>query len=77
MKDYLERCNDVIRKAEEEIIIKELKRCTSTLLGIMPSAISVLKNVYDEMIENGFNEVQAYEFACKFTMETFFKRNKE
>nr|DAG82903.1 MAG TPA: hypothetical protein [Caudoviricetes sp.] len=74
MKDYLERCNDVIRKAEEENSINELKRCTKILLEIIPSTISILKNVYDEMIHNGFNEVQAYEFACKFIIETCFKK---
>lgn len=77
MKDYLERCNDVIKKAEEENIKSELERSTTLLLEFIPNTISILKNVYDEMLKSGFNKVQAYDFACKFIIQTHFKNNNK
>lgn len=56
MKDYLERCNDVIRKAEEENLINEFMISIKPLVEVIPSIIKITKNVYDEMIKNGFNE---------------------
>ncbi|MBS6503488.1 hypothetical protein PMY38_11810 [Clostridium tertium] len=76
MKDYLERCNDIVKKVEEENIKNELKRSTTILLEFIPNTISILKSVYDEMLKSGFNEAQSYDFACKFIIETHFRKKE-
>lgn len=76
-KDYIERCKDTIKQTENKINISELKRNTINVLESISSVISITKKVYDEMINQGFNEIQAYEFACKYTLEMCFKNSKQ
>lgn len=64
----MDRYNDVIGQAEDEININEVRRATTTILEMIPSVVEITKKVYDEMITKGFNEKQAYKFACEYTL---------
>lgn len=67
-KDILNQVNNVMN-------IGELKRETKNLIETFSSIAEINKTMYDEMINQGFNEQQAFKFATDYTLRLLFNGN--
>jgi hypothetical protein len=71
-KDKKPKINE---QAEFCVAIAEGKIALEKMKDTAPLAIGVLKIMYDEAVEQGFNVNQAFEFATKYVIASSFKSN--
>ncbi|EQB4336201.1 hypothetical protein ACYJ2V_000106 [Clostridium botulinum] len=55
--------------------VHEVKSATTELKEFIPSLVELNKTVYTEMLNQGFDEQQAFKFSCEYTLKTVFQGN--
>mgnify|MGYP001289220355 CR=1 FL=1 len=58
----------LIREAETAINTAEVKQATEELKEFMPSIAKLAMETYKSFIEEGFNEIQAFDFAKEYVL---------
>lgn len=57
---------DILNQAEKAINFKELKDSMSEFKEVVSYIVSLNKMIYKEMIKQGFDKEQAFEFSCSY-----------
>lgn len=64
--------NNILNQVNDSMQLGEFKRETEKLIESFSSIASINKNMYEEMLKQGFNEQQAFRFACDYTLKLMF-----
>lgn len=57
-----------IREAEAAINIAEIKQLTEEMKKFIPSIAKLTMETYKSFIKEGFNEIQAFDFAKEYVL---------
>lgn len=62
--------NDINKQANLFLDAAEAKMGIEMLKEIIPGMVGINKTVYEEMKKQGFNDMQAFQFSCQYTIAT-------
>ena len=73
----MDKKNYILNQVQNIMNVGEIKRETQNLIESFSSIVQINKSMYDEMLVQGFNEQQAFKFACDYTLNLVTPRNNE
>lgn len=73
----MEKKNNILNQMEDYMMIGEAKRATKNVLEMIPDVAVINKTVYSEMRKQGFDDSQAFKFACDYTLKLMFNGDND
>lgn len=64
--------DNILNQAQQCVNVQAMKTALAQFKDFIPMITDLNKSLYDNMIEKGFSNEQAFDFACNYTLKIMF-----